>query len=257
MTTDELPPKEGLTHDTIDRLTPDLVRELRALCDAELFAVLLYGSAVGGGFKGARSNVNILVVLKALDVKTLRRLAPLVDRWEAQLFVIHVTTLVNLHASADVLPGQLLELREHHRVLFGTDPTEGIEVAREKLLWAAERELHELIRQMTRAVVRHGEARQGLSTALRRHFRSFLYTLRTLLRYAGRVLKTTDKHPTISAAAELFDLDEPVLLDLLDFRRRQALPTEKELVDLAEGLLQQATKAAEKARDLALSGDAS
>jgi predicted nucleotidyltransferase len=253
MTTAELPPKEGLTHDAIDRATPELVRELRALCEADLFAVLLYGSAVGGGFKGARSNVNILVVLKTLEVKLLRKLAPLVDRWESQLFVLHVTTLANLQASADVLPGHLLELREHHRVLFGADPTEGIDVAREKLLWASERDLHELIRHLTRAIVRHGEARQGLAAAIRRNFRSFLYTLRTMLRYAARVPKTTDKHPTISAAAEVFGLDEPTLLDLLDFRRRSALPPEKELVDLAEGLLQQATKAAEKARDLSLS----
>lgn len=256
MSQDELPesPQEGLTHDAVDRLTPELLRELRALCEADLFAVLLYGSAVGGGFKGARSNVNLLVVLKTLEPKTLRALTPLVARWEARLFVIHVTSLANLRASADVLPGHLLELREHHRLLLGSDPTEGIEIARDKLLWASERDLHELIRQTTRAIVRHGEARAALGAAVRKHFRTFLYTLRTMLRYVDRVPKTTDKHPTISAAAEAFGLDEPMLLDLLDFRRRNGLPAERELLDLADGLLKEATKAAEKARDLALSG---
>lgn len=252
MSTSELPPAKGLTHDAVDRMAPELVNEVRALCGAELFGVLLYGSAVGGGFKGERSNVNVLVVLKSLDVKLLQKLAPIVARWDRDLFIVHVTTLANVRASADVLPGHLLELRDHHRVLFGNDPTEGVEVSKAALLWASERDLHEIIRHLTRAVLLHGDSRQGLGGAVRRHFRTFLYTLRTMLRYEDRLPRTTDKHPTISAAAELFDLDEAVLLDLLDFRRRMKVVTPTRVSELADALLEQATKAAAKVRDLAL-----
>jgi hypothetical protein len=175
-----------------------------------------------------------------------------VARWDAELFIVHVTTLANLRASADVLPGHLLELRDHHRVLWGDDPTTDVAIQKDKLLWASERDLHELIRHLTRAILLHGDARQQLGGAIRRHFRSFLYTLRTMLRYADRLPKTTDKHPTISAAAELFGLDEAVLLDLLDFRRRLKVVTPRQIDELAGGLLEQVTLAAAKARDLAI-----
>lgn len=247
-----LPAGKGLTHDTVDRLTPELVREIRGLCENELYGILLYGSAVGGGFKGERSNVNVLVVLKSLDVGVLQKLSPVVAKWDHDLFIVHATTLANLRASAEVLPGHLLELRDHHRVLWGSDPTEDVSIGKRALLWASERDLHEIIRHMTRAVLLHGEARQQLGGAVRRHFRTFLYTLRTMLRYVDQLPKTTDKHPTIKSASAAFGLDEAVLLDLLDFRRRMKVVTPQQVDVLAGGLLEQLTKAAAKVRDLAI-----
>ena len=244
-------PQEALSEATLDAMVGVASSEIQEAAGDALSAVLLYGSAIGGGWKAARSNVNLLVVLARLDVTALRKLAKVVTSWEARTFVVHVTTVAELRASARVFPIHLLELQEHHRVLAGSDPVAGVAVTNADLLASAERELREITRAMIRATTTLSDDRRALAGAIRRHFRSFVYALRGVLRVLGKLPKTTDKHPTLDAAAKELGLDHALLLDLLTFRRRMKPAAPAEVDRLGEGLLRETTTAADRLAEIA------
>jgi hypothetical protein len=163
------------------------------------------------------------------------------------MYIVHVQTLPELRTSARVFPIHTAELKDHHRVLWGVDPTESLVVAREDLRMYAERELLQVARAMRRSVLVAGDERRTLGNLVRRHFRQLIYGLRGLLRHVDKLPPTTDKHPTLEAAANEFRLDHEMLLSLLRFRRRLEPVTPAQVDSLAEGLLVAATRAAEAA----------
>lgn len=237
----------SLTQASIDASLPRLTDEIVKAGAGAIASVLLYGSAAGGGYKADRSNVNVLVVLSKLDVAALRRLSPIVTSWNERMYIVHAQTLSELATSARVFPIHTAELKDHHRVLWGVDPTESLEVSREDLRMYAERELLQVARAMRRSVLLAGEERRLLGNLVRRHFRQLIYGLRGLLRHVDKLPPTTDKHPTIEAAAKEFRLDHDMLVALLRFRRRMDPVTPARVDELAEGLLIAATSAADAA----------
>jgi predicted nucleotidyltransferase len=232
----------------LDALLPQVTSALREAGGDALTSVLLYGSAVGGGYKPGKSNVNVLAVLCDDDADALRRLAAPTARVKDDLVVVHATTVAELAASARVFPLHVLELRDHHRVLFGDDPTVGVAVPDVDLRLAAEQALRTVARGMREALLLHGDDRRAIADAVRPRFRQMVYGLRGALRCYDDLPPTTDKHPTLERAARRFDLDLDMLLALLSFRRRLAPAPPTEIDRLAQGLLTSSVKAADHVR---------
>lgn len=239
-----------LTQESIDQALPKLTDEIKRAAADSLDSVLLYGSAAGGGYKANRSNVNVLVVLRDNDVQAIRRLSPIVKSWDQKLYIVHVQTLQELKWSARVFPIHTSELKDHHKVLVGNDPMTDVSVVTTDLRDYAERELLQVARAMRRVVLMNSGDPRMLGNLIRRHFRQFVYGLRGLLRHIGKLPPTTDKHPTLEAAASEFGLDRDLLVALLNFRRRLEPVSPVRVDELAEGLLVVATKAADAARRL-------
>jgi predicted nucleotidyltransferase len=104
-----------------DTKLAELVQRLQTAAPTELESVILYGSAARGDFDDKVSDLNVLVTLKALAVKQLAGLVPVVRWWTqtekqpAPLFF----TADELRRSADVFAIELLDMKKHHRVLHG------------------------------------------------------------------------------------------------------------------------------------------
>ncbi|HEV3253917.1 MAG TPA: hypothetical protein VG033_05900 [Candidatus Acidoferrales bacterium] len=99
-----------------------LVDELKGAAGANLKSVVLYGSKVSGEFHARHSDVNILCVIESGGATALAELRPAVAWWMRQG---HSAPLVfteeELHRAADIFAIELLDIKAHHRVLFGED----------------------------------------------------------------------------------------------------------------------------------------
>src|SRR5258708_13500709 len=96
----------------------------------KLESIVLYGSAARGDFHAHKSDLNLLCVLKSAKVQELARIAGVIRWWSVQLRepAPRIFTKEELSRSADVFAIELLDIGQHHRVLLGGDPIEGIEV---------------------------------------------------------------------------------------------------------------------------------
>lgn len=119
-----------------------LVDFLTDAAGGNLKAVVLYGSAVAGDFHAKHSNLNVLCVLERSDIASLEQIRPAVEWWAKQGHAAPlVFTLDELRASADIFAIELTDMKSHHRMLFGQDFFESIEVPSTLHRLQVEREL--------------------------------------------------------------------------------------------------------------------
>ena len=124
-------------------MTPEkLVEELKQACPAGLKSVILYGSAAAGDRVEKKSDYNVLVVTEDLDIKTLNALSKTASAWsKAGNPAPMLFTEERLAQATDVFPIELLDIRECHKVLYGEDLAQGLEIDTKNLRLEIEHEL--------------------------------------------------------------------------------------------------------------------
>jgi len=126
----------------MEAVLTELVGRLKNALGNELKAVVLYGSAVTGEFSSKHSDLNILCIVERAGSAELERLHSAVRWWTrrdnpAPL----VFTFEELQRSADVFAIELVDIKLHHRMLFGEDFFEQFEVPLRLHALQLEREL--------------------------------------------------------------------------------------------------------------------
>jgi len=107
----------------------DFVTRLQQAAGANLESVILYGSAATAEFVAEFSDVNLLCILGETSFPALAKVAPVMEWWNKKKHPTPlVMTLGELSRSADVFAIELLDMHEHHRVLFGNDALNGLTV---------------------------------------------------------------------------------------------------------------------------------
>lgn len=100
----------------------DFVNSLKHAAGANLECVALFGSAASGEFHADYSDINILCVVRELSAPVLATLAPAIVRWTKSKFPAPlVFSRAELEQSADVFAIEMLDIRQHHRILHGED----------------------------------------------------------------------------------------------------------------------------------------
>lgn len=107
----------------------NLVSRLESAAGENLAAVVLYGSAVTGEFQEKHSDLNVLCVLGRTAYEDLEKLHPVAEWWMKQGNAAPLMfTMEELRRSADVFAIELTDMKHHHRMLFGADFLETLEV---------------------------------------------------------------------------------------------------------------------------------
>src|SRR5215208_4823053 len=112
----------------------DLVTQLSAAYGTTLKSVILYGSTVAGEHIAKKSDYNVLCVLDAVPLDRLAAVGAVLRAWgEAGNPPPMTFTSAEWRSSSDVFPMEYADILDRHRVLFGDDATEGIQVSRTDL----------------------------------------------------------------------------------------------------------------------------
>lgn len=106
------------------------VKRIREAAGPNLESVILFGSAVAGDFHPGLSNLNVLCILRDSSFASLSALAPVAKWWydEKQPPPLCMTRR-ELERSADVFTIELLDMQQHHRVLFGENVIQNLRIS--------------------------------------------------------------------------------------------------------------------------------
>jgi hypothetical protein len=100
----------------------EFVDRLKQVAGADLECVALFGSAASEEFHPDFSDINLLCVMRELSAADLARIAPAVNDWTKKKFSAPlIFTHAELKHAADIFAIELLDIREHHRILHGED----------------------------------------------------------------------------------------------------------------------------------------
>lgn len=138
------------------------VQDLKALFGRELLAIYLYGSGARGDYVPGKSDINFLVCLTPEGIICLDRVWTRVSKWRRKriaqpLFITHEF----MRASVDVFPVEYLNMKLHHRCIFGENILDGLEIRQEHLRLQLEREFRGKLLHLWQGFV-HSEGKAHL-----------------------------------------------------------------------------------------------
>jgi hypothetical protein len=120
----------------------ELVARLKSSAGDNLKAVVLYGSGATSEFQAQHSDLNVMCMVERAALADLERLHAVTEWWMRQNNPAPVIfTRDELTHSADVFAIELLDMKRHHRMLFGEDFVEQMEVPLRLHRLQVEREL--------------------------------------------------------------------------------------------------------------------
>lgn len=185
----------------------ELVRALTQLLGDGLAAVLVYGSAVRGGFT-PKSDVDVLVVLKDDDAVTLRRLhEPLTLARVSASIDCRLLKSSEIARAADVFPVFYDDVRGCHAVLFGADPFKDLVIHPEHRRLRVEQELRDTRIRLRRLIVDAAGDDVALSAGLDKKLKAVRAPLASLLQLHGVLSGRDDLVTVLDVLGRRYDLD--------------------------------------------------
>src|SRR5712691_6953562 len=204
-----------------EEMINDFVSRLRTAAGANLESVILFGSAVAGDVHHEFSNVHLFCVIRDSSFAALQALAPAVKWWDGQkqpppLFM----TRDEISRSTDVFTIELMDIKQHHRVLFGEDVLQDFTIPTKLHRVQVEYELGEklaLLRQ--HLLLASGNDARMWELLLRS-----VSSIATLFRHALMVLghdAPVGKREAVQALSRQIGCDASAFLQVLDVREQR------------------------------------
>lgn len=237
--------------ETID----DFVRRVREAGGSNVECVILFGSAVAGDFHDGLSNLNLFCVLRDCSFGALQALSPVTKWWEKQKQPPPLCmTRQELERSTDVFAIELLDMQQHHRVLFGDDVLQGLTIPMDLHRVQVEYELREKLILLRQHVLLAAENESRLWELLLRSAPSFSTLFRHALIALGDATQSA-RREAVQALSRRISFDPSAMLQALDVRERKVDRKKIDIHDLVARYLAAVEKVT-AAVDVALDSDA-
>lgn len=202
----------------MDQKLDEFVQKLKSSAAGNLKAVALYGSAVTGEFHSKHSDLNLLCILERADATQVEALHAAVEWWLKQGHRAPlVFTLEELARSADVFAIELLDMKTHHRMLYGDDVLAGLAVPLQHHAIQVERELRTDWLRLRQAILSAPKKEDAYLSLMTSSFSAFAALFRHALIALGEPL-ATNKRDAIERVGRFAHADPSGFLTVLDFR---------------------------------------
>jgi Nucleotidyltransferase domain len=106
----------------MEKSLAQLKDRLQAAVGSNLKAIVLFGSAARGEYHEQHSDLNVLCLLGRASAEDIEALHETAAWWEKKKFPApQIFTLEELRASADIFAIELLDMKAHHKMIYGED----------------------------------------------------------------------------------------------------------------------------------------
>ena len=210
--------------------------EVKAELTDNLHSIILYGSAARGSFVPGKSDVNLMIVLKTVNIGALSAVGETLKKYRKSRFADPVVVdLEYLERSADVFPIEFNEIKRSHKIIFGEDAPAQIKVELPDLRLQLERELKQSLLWLRQLIISDPDISKNFAAGLDRAARSLSSQLRAVL-----MLKPEAERKDIDAienVEKLLDNNFPALRWLLGLRQMKSPPPKADILNLLPTLL--------------------
>jgi predicted nucleotidyltransferase len=213
--------------DSLNRLPKKVREELKNFCSSlkelignDLLGLLLYGSALRDDYIPHHSDINILVLVKEVDVSLLRKVAPLVARANQRALIEPLfLTPEYIKNSLDTFPLEYLDIKRQNLLLYGEDIFSEIEVDRGDLRLQVEREWKLNYIRLQQAYLRSYNDPEALKKIMIKSFNSFTHLLSAI--YYLKDSLPEERHMVWDSLMKEFFLRKEIINYLKSLRERK------------------------------------
>jgi hypothetical protein len=199
----------------------EFVQRARDAAGTNLQAVILFGSAASGDYEPGFSDLNLFCVLRDASPAGLRALSDVARWWTKQKQPPPlVMTRPELERTTDVFTIELLDMQQHHRVLFGDDVVQSLTVPLDLHRVQVEYELREKLLLLRQGYLLSAGKDRAVWDLMLHSVPSFLTLFRHALIALGKA-PTTGRRDAVQSLATQVGFDPSVILSLLDVRQKK------------------------------------
>ena len=220
----------------------ELVDKLEAAAGTNLKSVVLYGSAASGEFHPKHSDLNVLCVLEDLDAAALARLNPAATWWARKG---HPTPLIfsrdELQRASDVFAIELLDIKAHHRILWGQDTFASFDIPMSLHRVQVEHELRTNLLKLRQHYLAAPDNNKGVLGLMTESVSSFASLFRHALLALGEATPERLPHrkrEIIGSLSKLLGFDASAFYTVLDLREGKLAPGQVDVPSTFRAYLQ-------------------
>jgi hypothetical protein len=189
----------------------ELVKKLNEAHRENLKAVVLYGSAVGGGELDDDRPKKTLIVLDRIAPSDLKAAHGIAEWWRSEGNPVPVYfTSVEIADSSDVFPIEFIDMSQVRHVLYGTDPFDGLDIPTQNLRHQLEYELRAKLLRLRRLYIPASRNANQLARLMAESLDNFAVLFRHVLVMLGKEAPF-NKRDCVMKLAEELSLDKKVL----------------------------------------------
>jgi predicted nucleotidyltransferase len=238
--------------DSIKKDIESFAVQLAELYGDDLISIVVFGSAVSGGYSEKNSDVNFLVIYSELNIADLGVVASLAQDWaRKRRFAPRFLSRRNLLDSARYFQIDMMDMRDAHVVLCGEDLLSTLKVSRSDMHWQLAHEIKRMRMRIKQQYWRAAGDTPLLQRILLNRFSSLLYLLRTLLFLMDRPVLTSPGEIADAAIGPL-DLDAGFVKQMLELKRVGRELSRAELIESFNRLMVMIRKVDEAVDGLAV-----
>jgi hypothetical protein len=240
-----------------DKKIAEFAKRLREAAKDNLVSVIVYGSAAAGDFHPEYSDLNLFCVLRDSSFTALQALAPVVKWWDRQKQPPPlVMTRDEIGRTTDVFAIELMDMKQHHRVVFGEDVLQGLSIPMNLHRVQTEYELQEKLSLLRRHLLLASGDDSRMWELLTQSVSSFVTLFRHVLIVLGQD-PPPGKRETVKVLADKIGFDASGFLHVLDVRERRIKSGQLDAADVFSRYLaavQQVAAAVDKMLDSGAAG---
>lgn len=219
---------EALARLTIpDKVRKDLeefVTQLVALYREDLVSIMVFGSAVTGDYEEKSSDVNLLVIYSDLNIADLDAVTKLAQKWlKRRRFAPRFLSLRNLTASSRYFQIDLLEMRDAHLKLYGSNPLGATETRPADMAWQLAHEIKRMRMRVKQQFWRAAGDRTAMRRILLARFSSLVHLTRALLHLKGAAPPLSHAE-ILRLAVQNLKLDAEFAVQMLALKKNEGRP---------------------------------
>ncbi len=210
----------------MEKLLAELKDKLLAAAGDNLKAMVLFGSAARGEYHERHSDLNVLCILERAGAEELEALHDAAVGWERKKFPApQIFTLNELRASADIFAIELLDMKTHHKMIYGEDFFAELAVPMQLHRLQVERELRTNWVKLRQAILLAPQKDQVLLGLMDASVSTFVTLFRHALIALGEIPPAARREVVADVARLAGSRPEPFLA-VLDVREGKRQPHE-------------------------------
>lgn len=214
------------------------IETLKAKFADDLLSIMIYGSAVKDNYFPGSSDINLMVVFHEFYTEHLKIISPIVKAYRSRDRVSTLVLGINeILESADVFPIRFLDIKQHHRLLYGEDFFKNLIIETRHLRYELERQVRNINMRLRQMYMHSNYTAAELRDMIVSDLSGFTHHMATLIYLFGEE-PPIKKEEIIQKSSDLFGVDAHVLNKIISLKRGGNTPPKSIMEELFDGYLQ-------------------
>ena len=230
---------QQLSH--MDKKTTDaldnVVNGIKEVCKDNLLSIYLYGSAAGKSYIPERSNLNTLILLKKIEMETLKGIARIYKKSSRfRIIAPLVLTPDYIRSSTDVFPIEFLDIKEKSILLAGEEILKDISIDISQLREECEREIKGQMVRLRGAFLEVEGDGKGMEQMVAAAVSNLVFPLKNILRLMRQEMpEGTDA--VIKSCCKAMNVTETPFLDAWTIKKGESKASIEDLYAVISGYM--------------------